>query len=158
MPSQFETPTQFEQILRNGSRVVADAIRPTDVKSVRARGDHRRRRQFIGSVGAVLVIGGAGSAALTHLATAGSVRTPAPITTHRSHQVSPTVVALIMPNAVGLSEQAAVSLLTAAGLHVITGIGTCNVQVTPVGTICQTSPAAATIVTAGATVVIEVSR
>lgn len=158
MPSQFETPAEFEQILRNGSHVVAEAVRPAGVGSIRVRGDQRRRRQFISSVVAVVVIAGTGSAVLTKLATAGSAGTPAPMTGHRSHHVSPTGTALIMPNAVGLPEQAATYLLTSAGLHVVTEVGACSARVVPAGIICQTLPAAASIVPVGATVVIELSR
>lgn len=159
MPSQYETPSQFEQILRSGSVVVAEAIRPTDVTSIRVRGDQRRRRQFIGSAITIVAIAAAGGVTITQLAAGGSVGPPAPVTSHhhgRSHRhVTQQIQAAIIPNVVGAAEPAAISILTSLGFHV-TVVQACSGTALPAGTVCSSDPTADSVSQRGTTVVIEV--
>lgn len=158
MPSEFETPNQFEHALRNGSAAIAAATRPTDVTSIRARGDQRRRRQFVGSAAAVVAITAAGGVAITHVV-AGSVDTPTPVTSHHhgpSHgHVTPQSQAAIIPNVVGMAEPAAISVLTSLGFNVAV-MNACSGATLPAGTVCSSDPPAASVSPRGTTVVIEV--
>jgi hypothetical protein len=159
MPSQFETPSQFEHTIRTGSAAIAEATRPTDVTSIRARGDQRLRRQFVGSAAAVVAITAAGGVTIAHVVADGGVERPAPATSQHhgpSHgRVTPQIQAAIIPNVVGLVEPAAVSVLTSFGFNV-TVMNGCSGATLPAGTVCSSDPASFSVSLRGTTVVIEV--
>jgi hypothetical protein len=155
MPSQFETPSQFEQILRNGSAVVADVTRPTDVTWIRARGEQRRRRQLVGSAITVIAVAAAGGVTVGQLAAGGGASTPAPVTSHH-HRVVRHIQRAIIPNVVGTTEPAAISMLTSLGFNVTVMAG-CNSAAVSASTVCSSDPVAGSDSPRGTNVVIEVA-
>lgn len=133
-------PDHLAQVLRDGSDVVAEAIRPRQAVSIRARGDRRRRQLVVGSAVATVAVVAAGGGAVAYVSTVGGTRTPAGSTTHHHAPVEARVEAV--PNVVGLTERAAVSMLTAAGFSVTVEVLPCSTPGSPPGTVCMTMPAA----------------